>query len=182
MFVRLGQFYAFVLLLICLMINVAFFPEVREPFLGDEDPMASVKSAFSELDIQERIDEFYPKMLSNADGVPAVVPPKEQRQQSSASPVVDVNSVSAPPQKTEPAKREIPKEISKSSPPIVVPAKNLQTAVAVPGPQPGIIQPATAEKFKPIVIERKPIASVKPSSVPVWETIDVFLEQPIRRD
>ena len=65
--VRLGQFYALVLLLICLAINVAFFAEVREPFLGDDDPTASIKLALSDLDIRAKIAEFYPKIQSKAD-------------------------------------------------------------------------------------------------------------------
>ena len=63
---RLSHFYALALLLACLVTNIAFFEKVREPFLGNEDPMASVKSAFSDLGIQKKIAEFYPKIQSKA--------------------------------------------------------------------------------------------------------------------
>ena len=88
MFVRLGQFYAFVLLLICLMVNIAVFPEVREPFLGNVDPTASVKSAFSELDIQERISEIYSSAQSNGDDIQSVVPQKVEPAKNLQPPVV----------------------------------------------------------------------------------------------
>lgn len=55
------------------MINIAFFSEVREPFLGDEDPTASVKLAFSELDIPAKITEIYPKTPSKEPSRPSSV-------------------------------------------------------------------------------------------------------------
>ena len=63
--VRLGQFYAFVLLFGCLATNIAFFSEVREPFLGDSDHGVAINSALSELDIQDKIAAFYPKVSPN---------------------------------------------------------------------------------------------------------------------
>ena len=174
MLVRLGHFYAFVLLLICLMIDIAFFSAVREPFLGAEDPTASIKSALSELDIPEKIAEFYPQTQSNADNVQVVTPQKEPPRQSSV-----------PPLEAEPVKKDVPKEISKSSTPTAAPMENRQTAATIPAAKPAVSLPVIAEQFKPIVPEQKPVAPtkpVKPSSVPVWETIDSLLEQPIRHD
>ena len=219
--VRLGQFYAFVLLLACLVINIAFFAEVREPFLGDEDPMASVKSAFSDLDIQAKLAEFYPPMQSKVNETkigeisdkPSLAPlereksipkaeistPKEgnpilgeQRQQS--VPPVNVPPVVADPMidpflpltQPSPAKteQEIPKEPAPAIPAVALERRepNRQTAAIIPAPVTAIAQPVIADQFKPIVIEPKPAAPVKPLSTPVWETPDTVLDRPIRYD
>jgi len=213
MSVRLGQFYALMLLLACLVTNIAFFSEVREPFLGDEDPMPSVKSAFSELDIQAKIAGFYPKVQSEAeqpkvDEVPALPPPappeaekpiprvepptpREPRRQ----PAPSANNPPAEPRVADPMVDPFlspvspPKELEEPKPAVsvVVPERNernLQTVAVMPAPTPvaAVMQPVIAEQFKPIIVEPKPTAPVKPSSTPVWDTIDTFLDRPIRYD
>ena len=201
--VRLGQFYALMLLLTCLAVNIAFFPEVREPFLGDEDPLASVKSAFADLDVQAKIAEFYPKVQSNVDEVSNVTPleePKEEtptpkveerapREQRRPPPLVQPEEV-VPLPKEEP-KESVPSESAKNeSPPVLTPVRSevhLQTAATMPVPKPAaaVVQPAVAEQFNPVLIESKPtelVKPVKPSSQPIWETIETVLERPIRYD
>ena len=237
---RLSQFYALVLLLTCLVINIAFFAEVREPFLGDEDPTASVKSVFSELDIQAKIAEFYPKIQSKIDTdpvVPPLVSPKEKEEESVpkiepsvpktkspalkepnrqpapsvnnppvkpeiADPMVDPFLPIAPapqpePEKKTPPKDELkPKEKTEEAPPKkseepagsdVVPEgskPNLQTAAVTPVPAPVVadVQPVTADQFKPIMVQPKPTVPVRPSSTPVWDTMDTIQNRPIRYD
>jgi hypothetical protein len=80
--VSLGQFYAFLLLATCLSINIAFFSDVREPFLGSDDAVVSAKLALSELNVQARIAEFYPQVQSRVKGfqnaLPSVVPRKQE--------------------------------------------------------------------------------------------------------
>ena len=205
--VRLSQFYALVLLLTCLGINIVFFSEVREPFLGSEDPLISVTSSFSELDIMGKIAEWFPKKQSKVDDVQDLTPsappkeespaPKAQRRQSAPPPAEPENVISRvnpllpsdPPPKAEPAKpvpKEAPPESSRSVP-ITAPAENLQTAATMPAPQPAAaaVKPVVANQFKPITPEPKPAASVKPpkpSSTPIWDTIDTVLERPVRYD
>jgi len=235
---RLGQFYALVLLLACLVTNIAFFAEVREPFLGDDDPMASVKSAFSDLNIQARVAEFSPKILSRADGVkvdeakidgikidemPEMIPPtppaplaverpaprvveppapREPRQQ----PTPPVNNLLAEPVIAEPIgdpfpplETEPPKELEEPKPAVstVVQARNETTRnetaqqaaaiipVSAPAPVTAATQPVIADRFNPITVEPPvppPTAPARPSSTPVWDTIDTILERPIRYD
>ena len=203
---RLGQFYAFVLLLACLATNVAFFAEVREPFFGDEDPLASVKSSFSELNIKKSITDFCAQVQSNVDGVTPSVLPKEEKPDpneqylkpvSSAkpervTPTADSSPPSAPPSVSPPAPPPEPepaktarKEESKHTPSVAPPAETLQTAAAMPAPQPGTAKPVIADRFKPITAESKqmePAKSAKPSPTPVWETVDTVLERPLRYD
>ena len=102
--VRPGQFYAFVLLLASIVTNIAFFAEVREPFLGDVDPTASVKSALSDLDIQAKIAEFYPKILSKTDRSSAVEVSEETQPQEEEKPVPVAESPA--PRTERPASRE----------------------------------------------------------------------------
>jgi hypothetical protein len=192
--VRLGQFYAFVLLLACLVTNVAFFSEVREPFLGDVDPLASVKSAFSELSIKESIADLYTQVQPNVDGVAPSVPPKDdvpvpkERYRQPDSPPVKPESVvpakdSVPPPAPEP-KHTVRKEEPRHSPSVPTPAETLQTAAAMPASQPSAAKPVVADQFKPIVAEpkTKEPAKTQPSSSPVWDTVDTVLERPIRYD
>jgi hypothetical protein len=188
--VRLGQFYAFVLLLTCLAINIAFFSEVREPFLGDEDPLASVKSAFAELNIQANLADFYPKVQSKVDSLQDVTPPVTPApkkanpvptEPESVVPIVDPFQFATPPPKVE---HKIPTEEPAPPAPLIAPSENLQTAATMPVPQPAaaVAKPVIADQFKPMMTEPKPIVpvnSVKPSSTPVWETIDTVLERPI---
>lgn len=203
MLVRLGQFYAFMLLLICLGTNIVLFDTVREHFLGDGDPVPSAKIAFSELDLQAKIAEFYPKMQPHMDDVENTThppleteksAPKEQRQQISTSlaksvetsPVVDPVPVPDPSPEVKPMKEEVPKnETSKSSAPVATSVETLQTAATIPTPKQAVAQSIIADQFRPIVSQQKPVVSIKsikPSSTPIWETIDTVLEQPIRYD
>ena len=205
--VRLGHFYALVLLLTCLGINIAFFSEVREPFLGSDDPTASIKSALSELDINARIAEFYPPLQSKAEEVPHVPPPiatkqkpahkesqKEPEPPASISdpepvpndPVIDPSLLPSPPPeeapKTKPkpsAKEEKPKEseIPKPMAPDSVLKENLQTAASTHAPHSAAVQPIIADQFKPIMPEL-----VKPSADTVWDTMNTALERPVRYD
>jgi hypothetical protein len=192
--VRLGQFYALVLLLTCLGINIAFFSEVREPFLGSEDPLASVKSSLSELDIQGKIAAFYPKTSSKVDDVqvpppsapPKAEPPVQKKQHQQPTPPPKAEPEKSIPQ---PAPKEAPQKPAESMP-VVTPAENLQTSATVLVPQPAIaaVKPVVADQFKPVTPESKPnepkpkelVKSVKLSSSPVWDTIDTVLERPIR--
>ena len=167
-----GQFYAFVLMVLCLTINVAFFPEVREPFLGDEDPTASVKSALNDWDIPAKLAEFYPKIqmkaadmqdevrnerplpeLSKPELPKAEKPaPKEQRRQSPvlpASPEASQEIVDPflQPSASPPKETGTPKPVD--SP--VVPVETLPTAATVLRSAPATVQPAFADQFKPIM-------------------------------
>jgi len=214
--VRLGQFYALVLLLTCLGINIAFFSEVREPFLGNEDPLTSVKSSLFELDIRGKIAGLYPQKQSQVDDVQDLTPappkdelhaPKAQRRQPTPPPAetkpaetknvvsgIDPFQPSDPPPKAEPEKplpkEALPKEVlPESSVPVsvVAPAESLQTAATMPVPQPAVaaVKPALASQFKPILPEPTSAVSVKPSkpsSSPVWDTVDTALERPIWYD
>jgi hypothetical protein len=165
-----------VLLLTCLGVNIVFFSEVRESFLGGEDPLASVASSFSELDIRGKIAGFYEKKPAKVDDVqasPTPEPPKEEPRAPK-----EQRRKPAPLESTEPV-------------PVVAPEGNLQTVAKMPVPQPTVaaVKPAVAEQFKPIAHEHKSAASVsaasvsatsvKPSSHPVWETIDTVLERPV---
>ena len=216
---RLGQFYALVLLLACLVTNIAFFAEVREPFLGDDDPVASVKSAFSDLNIQARLAEFYPKILSMAneakgDEAPEVTPPipptlleaerptprvempvpREPRQQ----PIPPVNNLLMEPVIAEPTvdpfpplETEPPKELEKPEPAASTVVQTMNeltrqaatvTPVSAIVPVTATVQPVIADQFNPIGIATQPVAPVRPSSTPVWDTIDTILDRPIRYD
>jgi len=216
---RLGQLYALVLLFACLVTNIAFFADVREPFLGDDDPMASVKSAFSDLNIQARIAEFYPKILSKAneekvDEVPEATPltpptlleaerptprvempvPREPRQQ----PTLPVNNLLTEPAIAEPIidpfpplGAEPPKELEKPEPAASTVVQTMnestrQVATVMPVsaivPVIATVQPVIADQFNPIDTATQPIAPVRPSATPVWNTIDTILDRPIRYD
>ena len=225
--VRLGQFYAFVLLLVCLVTNIAFFAEVREPFLGDEDPLASVKSAFADLDVPAKIAGFYPKTQSkidgtNIDGAKAdevldivsapLAPPLEIEKSAPREPI--------PAPRTE---RPTPQEPPSASPVIADPmvdpflpftqqpsavhseevlepahstvsgnstvsgsvperqTQDLKDFLAPTSSVAGIL-PVVAEQFRPIIVEPKPVAPVKPSSAPVWDTADTIWDRPIWYD
>jgi len=288
---RLGQFYALVLLLACLVTNIAFFAEVREPFLGDDDPMASVKLALSELNIQARIAELSSKILSNAEEAetdkaaagagagevpPATLPPtplpweverpapraeplpqREPRQQATpqpqqpmpqqptpqqatrqqpmpqqatppvnnlpviAEPIVDPFSSVDPFQPFGQPPRELPpRELPlRELPPrgLAEPAPAISSPFSAPLPATAVVQPVIADQFSPIGNASQPVASqpivpqpvasqppasqptvpqptvpepvvpqptapVRPSSTPVWGTIDTILARPIRYD
>jgi len=189
--VRLGQFYASLLVLACLGINIAFFPEVREPFLGSDDPLASVKSALSELDIQSRIAEFYPQIQSKTeDSQETPTPPAPKKQEKPAgkileppakipapeptasSPILDISLLSTP----------LPKAESKPVSSTSVSKENQQTAatMSVPKAAVAISQPVVADQFKPTTTSTKPSATVKPSATAIWDTVDTALERPIR--
>ena len=205
--IRLGQFYACLLLFTCLGINIAFFSEVREPFLGGADPLASVKSALSELDIKARIAEFYPQTLSKAENIqkedvqnmPLPTPKKQEKpSELSASmpkpepvvsnPVLDPFLLPSQPPKEMPKEEETKlkkSEIPNPIPSVIVPEEsnlNQQTAVTVPAPKPAAAKPMVADQFKPIMTQPKPVEPVKPSANVVWDTIDTALERPIRYD
>ena len=243
--VRLAQFYAFVLLLICLATNVAFFSDVREFFLGDEDPLASAQSAFVELDIAAKIAAFYPGIPSKIDDIadehspePALLKPEPvsldlfgnpQNRHSGANRNPDERPVSLdsglhrndsfqtgqlesllpeppspkptmpepvlsepmPPEpppvpqkpEAEPTRGES-KEEPQSADPFAAPAESPQEAAFDPFPQPAVaaVRPVIADQFKPIVTAPKPPVPVRPSSAPVWGTIETVLERPIRYD
>ena len=177
-----------------------FFSEVREPFLGSDDPLTSLSSSLSELDIRGKIAGFYEKKPEKVDDENLTPPeppkeesraPKEQRRKPSPSPEepkkvavnVDPFPMSDSLPKAEPEK-PAPMEVlpeSSESVSVVVPAGHIQTVTTMPAPQPAIaaVKPAVAEQFKPIIAEPKPVASGKPSSQPVWETIDTVLERPV---
>jgi len=214
---RLGQFYALLLLFACLATNIAFFAEVREPFLGDEDPMASVKSAFSDLDIQGKIAKLYPKIQSKADEVSDTVPPtpperrtvsrvepplqrtersapRESKQHSAppvetvvADPIVDPFLLLVqPPEVWEEPKPAVSVVVPDVMPDIVPERRepNLQASaiMSAPASVAAVVLPVVAEQFKPITVEPKPVVLVKPSSAPVWDTVDTILDRPIRYD
>ena len=131
--VRLGQFYALVLLLACLATNIAFFAEVREPFLGDEDPTASVKSAFFDLDIQAKIAEFYPKTLFKIDE-PVIDEVSESTPSLSPEEEKPVPKVESPaPQTERPASREPRRQ---QAPPNDLQAESAISKPAVESPTP----------------------------------------------
>ena len=179
MFSRLGQFYAFLLLLACLVVNIAFFAEVRELFLGDDDPLASIKSAFSELGIETKIADIFPMIQSQVDDVSESEPPaqkegrsvsREPRQQSTsiiAEPVADPfpSLVPAPPAKSE---KDTPKKSEEPKPVAAVPQEkseqNRQIAITpAPVAVAATVQPVIANQFKPIIVEPTPTIPVKPS-------------------
>ena len=193
--VRLGQFYALVLLLLCLAINVAFFSEVRENFLGDDDPLVSAHSAFSELDIAAKIAAFYPAIQSNVEDVLDEAPlepalPEEPPVSKEESPAPKIESPALWEQHWQPIELSEdvplvplepaiePKEESKDEPkpvvPVDIPLELQQTTVLMPVPQPVAVavQPLVADQFKPIVTELKPLVPVRHSSAPTWGTIE----------
>jgi len=211
---RLSHFYALVLLSVCLVTNIVFFEKVREPFFGDEDPMASVKSSFSDLGIQVKIAEFFPKTQSQVDAAkideaPDTVPltppeekpvsraefpeprterfvPREPRRQPalpeqpmSVDPIADpFQPLVPPPEVLEEPKPAVSIVVSERQ------ESNLQTSAIMSAPAPvvAVVQSVVAEQFKPIPIEPKPVAPVKPSSAPVWDTADTIFDRPIRYD
>jgi len=203
--VRLAQFYAFVLLLICLAVNVAFFSDVREFFLGDEDPLASAQSAFAEWDIAAKIAAFYPSIPSKADEIADETPPEPARNPEPVSlesllpkppsskptipePVLPESLLPEPPPvpwepEAEHAKEESPAE-PQSGDPFDAPIETPPESAFDPFPQPAVAaaRPVVADQFKPIVAEPKPPVPVRPSSAPVWGTIETVLERPIRYD
>jgi len=200
MLVRFGHFYAFVLLLACLAINIAFFDKVREPFLGDVDPTASVKSAFSDLDIQAKIAEFYPQTQSNADES-AIKEAAEEASPPEAEKPVRIEELPVPPPAPAPPANDpplvpviaepvieslLPSEPEEPTPTVsAVPEireSPRQMVAAVPTPTPATLQPVVAAQFKPIVTEKKSSMPVKPSSSPVWDTGDSGRARPIRYD
>ena len=158
--VRLGQFYALLFLLACLVTNIAFFAEVREHFLGDDDPMASVKSAFADLDIQAKIAEFYPAVQSKVDdakmdGVLEATPPTQLETEKPA-PKVEISS----PKEAEPVPREQQRRRQTTPapgtpntepfPPLsqqpTIPAKEaLPKESEVPKPIPSVLEPERRE-------------------------------------
>ena len=183
MFIRLGQFYAFLLLLFCLSFNIVFFPEVRAPLLGSDDPLKpyeqAVKSALFEWNITEKISNIYPPIQSNAENIQKVPPPApiEQKNTPAASanvpkeepkeskPIPD-SLLPTPPQKDELKSKpktvpdiEKPKEPEKPKPavPVATPTENQQTAVVMPVPKPAaaIILPVVADQFKPLITAPK---------------------------
>ena len=163
MLVCRSQFYAFVLLFVCLVTNIVFFAEVRKPFFGDDDPMAPVQLAFSDLDIPAKIAEFYPKTQSKGDewdeamidetqdAVPPTPPvekePAPRRQAPPAEPSQMVPSWTAP-SRTAPSRMKSPQAEPVVSDPIVDPIVDPFT----PFSQPPIVTPGKAfEEPKPAV-------------------------------
>jgi len=203
MLIRLGRFYASLLVLICLGINIAFFPEVREPFLGSDDPLASVKSALSELDIQARIAEFYPQIQSKTEDIqdtPAPPTPKKQEkpagttselpaktsapEPTTSDPLLDLSLWSVPSPKAESKSTPKETEAPKPTPSVAVSKDNQQTAATMSAPKAAaaVIMPVVADQFKPTTTAPKPTETAKPSANAVWDTIDTVLERPIRYD
>ena len=203
--VRLGPFYALMLLFVCLATNIAFFAEVREPFLGDEDPTASIKSAFSEWDIQAKIAAFYPPAQSNAGEVSDDSPQAEEKHVSVAESFLSSEPIwqptpPVPPQPSKPAVVDPvvdpflpiahpPKEseLPESVVPFVAPEKSepvLPTAAVASVPSLVIAdtQPVVAEQFKPVIVRPESVTPTRPASTPVWNTVDTMLERPIRYD
>jgi hypothetical protein len=107
-------------------VNISFFGDARKPFLGDEDPTASIKSAFSDWDITAAIANFYPKVQAQVGDVPEekLVPKLE-------------------PEKT------VPKEEPEAPKPDA-PIETLKTATVLPALKPAVAKSAMAEQFKPI--------------------------------
>ena len=239
MLIRLGQFYALVLLLACLVTNIAFFAKVREPFLGNDDPTASVKTAFANLDFQGRIEKFYPQTQSKVDDttvnttvdntpvdevsdITSSLPPEkgkpapraetpvprieraassESHRQSPlpvhdppaesvfADPIIESPSPFAQLPQTEPEKTSPPKELEEPKPDVTVvvserhePNQQTVAVMAAPASVAAVVQPVIANQFKPIIVEPKSVVPVKPSSAPVWDTVDTIRERPIRYD
>jgi len=211
--VRLAQFYAFVLLLICLAVNVAFFSDVRESFLGDADPFASTRSAFAELDIAAKISAFYPSAPSKTEEISdefasVSVPPE--------SPAITLESLLPVPPLPEPVvplpvpveppalweELPVPPEAELTEAEIeedvlpadyfAIPAEALQSATFDPFPQPNAadfpepvaaaVTPVVADQFKPLVMDGEPLVPNRPSSAPIWGSIDTILERPLRYD
>ena len=198
--------YACVLLIACLVFNIAYFNNVRESFLGEEDPTASIKSAIFQSGIPAKVAKLYSTTQTEEDENQNVTPhtpskgektsPKaeqptsrEQRRQTSTPPTKPEEVVAIPISDPQPKIEQEPKEESKKesnpSASAVVPVETLQTAALVPVPSPAVAQSVIADQFKPIVPEQKPAVPIKPvklSSAPVWETADTILAQPIRYD
>ena len=185
--VRLGQFYAFLLLLTCLSINIAFFPEVREPFLGDDDPVSSTKLALSESDFTARIAEFYPTIQARVQDLRSVLPlPGAQKQKEpektselptdiwepdirvpwtvTDDPIVDSFFLPSQPPVEEPEVISEEEEPEAPEPVFSVVAPETsgmtqQTSAVVPVASPAVVRPVVADQFKPIII---PVESVRP--------------------
>lgn len=176
--VRIGYFYAFLLMLLCVVVNIAFFAEVREPFLGDEDPTASIKSVFADWDIEATLAEYFPKVQSKVPSPVEEIPDELQPE-----PPKEEKRVPKEPSRKEPLQQEpVPKEEPPTPKvaPEALPASlegAVQTAAALPVPQSAAIKPAVAEQFKPIIAPPS-----MPASSPVWMTVDTVLERPIKYD
>jgi len=208
--IRPSQFYASLVLLVCLGTNIAFFPEVREPFLGSGDPFGSLKSALAELDINAKIAEFYPQTQSNVEHTQdshSTAPSPPSSPPPPPPPPPPPQPVPEPEPETEPAENNLvldPAPYQRATPPPSVepqpepkkvpevPEKPQEPetpppAAAIPQPAVATIQPVVAEQFKPITPSPKP-APPKPADItqfsasPVWGTIDTVLERPIRYD
>lgn len=209
--IRLGHFYASLLLLICLGINIAFFSEVREPFLGDEDPLASVKAALSDLNIKAKFAEIYPKIASETDGESTDTTSLEPSTKT-VKPVETPKQPVGMPKKTEPDKSLIFQPSPTKTDPVVdpfllsTPPPKASTPVAAPkdyerkqiektkptepkkesgvNRQTAAVMPMPQPATtRPIVADHfKPIESAKPSTEAVWDTIDTVLERPLRYD
>jgi hypothetical protein len=185
--IRLGQFYACVLVFVCLTINIAFFADVREPFLGDDDPLASIKATLGELDIPAKIAGLYPKVQSKAEEdqdeipviteIPEISPPVSPTEESPAPKEElpaprgqrrSTPSENAPPPKVEPEQvtlnepETLPETLEepKFHVATIVPEDNLQTSAVMPAPLPAVIKPDVTDLFKPIMGE--PIPMRKP--------------------
>ena len=173
--VRLGQFYALVLLLLCLATNIAFFAEVREPFLGDDDPTASVKLAFSDLDIRAKIAEFYPKIQSpvdesevdatKADDVPVadVTPPPPPAEEKTAP--REPRQQPAPPASNPPPVPVIVAPIVDPFPPITPSPITQPPITPPPFAQPPTTLPPVVESEKAVPEEIPPNETAFPAAV-----------------
>jgi len=146
------------LLLACLATNVAFFVEVREPFFGDDDPMASVKSAFSDLDIQAKIAEFYPAVQSKAGQ--SKVDEAKADDVPDAPPPIPVEEVKPAPKVAIPAPREQRRQpaVPANDPPVVPVVVQPVMDPFPPLPQPHIVPtketlPKESEAPKPAVAD-----------------------------
>jgi hypothetical protein len=148
---RLGHFYASLLVFICLGINIAFFPEVREPFLGGDDPLASVKAALSDLNIKARFVEICPKTQFNTDSEASVPTPQASPTDpvKSAEPTKKPAAVSI---KIEPVKTAVPKTKTAQN-------ESLPDPFLLPSSQPK--EPAPPADL--IAVEQKQFERTKPT-------------------
>jgi hypothetical protein len=181
--IRLGTFCVFLLMLVSLGVNMAFFSEVRESFLGKGKSALSSQPVTSEPDIAE----FYPQTPpQNAEKNPL---PK--REVSVEPPVkvpapipLSADSGNAPfllPSVPPPAPAE-------TSQPVTAPKENntdkQTTALLPPAPKSAAVKPIVADQFKPVMTKPKQPnkPSQKPSSNIVWGTAESVAEQPVRYD
>jgi len=188
---RLGQFYAFVLLLICLAVNITFFSDVRKSYFGDADPLASAQSTLADWDIRAKISDLYQIMQSKVDDAQNVTPialsteekSGQQERRRLAEPPVGawapgMGTIGTKPTapSTVPEKSELPTQTTTTP-----------TAETLPAPQPAAAKSPVANQFKPITVtpntgSPKSTEPVKPSAQVVWNTTDTALERPIRYD